>query len=267
MTSEMGVNNSGAESKNSYNSYLQSPEDAQTMEAMYGKPPAPEPVVAVAPPPVQVSETDRNFAAMRDEMSRQRRENEELRYNLELWKSQLTKQNQPVPEIESIDRSEPLTRGAYEEDMTGKFRQMQQQIADLQFKVTENTVASKYSDYDEVVEKYTVPLVKEKPHLADGIRSAENKPLFAYELGKMQRELEQSRQELQRAKSQYSYQQAPTASQPVSSPQLRMLENAMKPGSLSMTGGQGTFVPQTVNYATMSDAEFDAFYKANTRDH
>lgn len=253
-----------------YNSYLQSPEDEEVYAQFLAKSKPPAPMEAVAPPPpapVAPAVPDK-LAEMQVEMERQRRENEELKYNLELWKSQLTKQNQPVPQIQQIDRDEAMTRGVYEDDVGNRMRQLEQQIADLQFKVTETGVSSKYSDYDEVVEKYTVPLVQQKPHLREGIQNASNKPLFAYELGKMQRDLMQSQQELQQVKSQYSYQQAPAqAPTQVSSPQLRMLENAMKPGSLSMTGGQGTFVPQVVDYANMSDAEFDKAWKANTRDH
>jgi hypothetical protein len=248
--------------QNTYNSYLQDPEDRAVYEARYGKPPAPEPVAVVAPPPpVQPPARDK-FADMEMEMARIRRENEEYRYNLDLWKTQLAKQNQPAPPIQQIDKDEALTRGVYEEDVSSKMSALERQIADLAFQVTQNGVQSRYADYDEVIEKYTVPLANQKPHFADTIRNAPNKPLVAYELGKKEQEIQQLRAQLDQQKSNYTYQQAPAPS-----PQMRMLENAMKPGSLSMTGGQGTFVQQKVDFASMSDSEFDAYYRENTRNH
>ncbi len=256
------------ENEEIYNSYLKSHEDRANYEAALGTPqqlaPAPqvqEAPVAVAPPAAPVRD---QFAEMQSEMARQRRENEELRYNLELWKTQLTKQNQPVPQIQQLDEDEALTRGVYEEDVSSKMSALERKIADLEFQVSQNSVQSKYSDYDEVIEKYTVPLANKNPYLAETIRSAPNKPQVAYELGKQERELQQLRAQLanQPAPTQYAYQQVQAPS-----PQMRMLENAMKPGSLSMTGGQGTFVQQKVDFASMTDEEFDAYHRKVTRDH
>jgi len=251
-----------------YNSYLKSHEDRSNYEAAMGTTQQAAPVAPVQEAPLPVAPVAApvrdQFAEMQSEMAKQRRENEELRYNLELWKSQLSKQNQPVPQIQQLDDDEALTRGVYEEDVSSKMSALERKIADLEFQVSQNSVQSKYADYDEVIEKYTVPLANKNPYLAETIRSASNKPQVAYELGKQERELQQLRAQVagQPAKQQYAYQnvQAP-------SPQMRMLENAMKPGSLSMTGGQGTFVQQKVDFASMSDAEFDEFHRKVTRDH
>lgn len=251
-----------------YNSYLKSHEDSATNAAPMGIPtiaPAQQmQEVPVSMVPVQAAPVRNELAEMQSEMARQRRENEELRYNLELWKTQLSKQNQPVPQIQQLDEDEALTRGVYEEDVSSKMSALERQIADLQFQVSQNSVQSKYSDYDEVIEKYTVPLANKNPHFAETIRSASNKPQVAYELGKQERELQQLRAQLanQAAQPQYAYQQVAAPS-----PQMRMLENAMKPGSLSMTGGQGTFVQQKVDFANMSDAEFDEYHRMVTRNH
>lgn len=234
-----------------YKSYLQSFE-GQTPEVAQVQEVAPQPQAAPMPD---------KFAAMEQEMARQRRENEELKYNLDLWKAQLTKQNQPAPPIQQLDQDDAMTRGIYEQDVGDKMRALEQQISDMQFQMTANAVQARYSDYDEVIEKYTAPLVKDKPHLADTIRNAPNKPLVAYELGKMYRDSQQPRAP-EAPQGQYAYQQVPQ-----SSPQMRMLENAMKPGSLSMTGGQGSFMKQKVDIASMSDAEFDAYHRQVTRDH
>ena len=248
-----------------YNSYLQSHEDRANYEAVYGKS---QPSAAVAEEPVPVAPVvpqapvRDQFAEMQTEMARQRRENEELRYNLELWKTQLANQNKPVPPIQQLDEDDAITRSVYEEDVSSKMSALERKISDLEFQVTQNNVQSRYSDYDEVIEKYTVPLANKNPHFAETIRNAANKPQVAYELGKKEREIEQLKAQLSQQPQQQSYQQAPH-----NSPQMRMLENAMKPGSLSMTGGQGTFVQQKVDIANMSDAEFDAYCKSVTRDH
>ena len=57
--------------------------------------------------------------------------------------------------------------------------------ADYQARIEELQVAQTHPDYAEVMEKYTAPLLKQKPHLAEGIIGAKNKALHAYELGKM----------------------------------------------------------------------------------
>jgi len=254
-----------SENEEIYNSYLKSHEDQSNYEQVMGKPEqAPAPV---AEAPVYVAPTAPvrdKFAEMESEMARQRRENEELKYNLELWKSQLSKQNQPVPAIQQLDEDDSITRSVYEEDVSSKMGALERKIADLEFQVTQNSVQSKYPDYEDVINNYTVPLANKNPYLAETIRSATNKPQVAYELGKQERELQQLRAKLeqQAQPQQYAYQQV---AQP--SPSMRMLENAMKPGSLSMTGGQGTFVQQKVDFASMSDAEFDAYHRKVTRDH
>jgi hypothetical protein len=253
------------ENEEIYNSYLKSHEDRSNYDSAMGvQQPAPVQVaeVPVAAPVPALPVRDK-FAEMESEMAKQRRENEELRYNLELWKSQMAKQNQPVPAIQQIDNDEALTRGVYEEDVSSKMSALEKKIADLEFEMTRTAVQSKYHDYDEVINNYTVPLANKNPYLAQTIRDASNKPQVAYELGKQERELQQLRAQVaQQPTQQYSYQQAQAPS-----PQMRMLENAMKPGSLSMTGGQGSFTPQKVDYANMSDAEFDAAWRKNTRDH
>lgn len=243
-----------------YRAYLQSYEDQSKVAPVVQEEVIPEVPQAPAAPVAPVRD---KFAEMESEMARQRRENEELRYNLELWKSQMAKQNQPVPAIQQIDNDEALTRGVYEEDVTSKMTALEKKIADLEFQVTQASTQSKYHDYDEVINNYTVPLANKNPYLAETIRNASNKPLIAYELGKQEREIQQLKAKLeQQSAPQYAYQQAQAPS-----PQMRMLENAMKPGSLSMTGGQGSFKEQKVDFASMTDAEFDAFYRKNTRDH
>ena len=88
------------------------------------------------------------------------------------------------------------------------------------------------------MEKFTIPLMREKPHLVQGIQGAQNKALFAYELGKL---AQQSRQ---------------VQAQPqVSETAQRIVENARRPGTLSSAGGQSV-LSKADYFATMSDAEF-----------
>lgn len=204
-------------------------------------------VTAPAPAEPQMTMQEQNFKALREEVDRIKaeRENERREYsqNLDMLKANMT-QNMPRPE-------KPKMFGDMKDDdipNVGELRNAwNQKEQEYQARIEELQVAQQHSDYAEVVEKFALPLVKNKPHLAQGILGAENKALFIYELGKMAQQLQ-------------SAQQAPPTPQPPpqaikSSQAERIVENARKPGTLSGAGGQGT-LSKADYYATMSDAEF-----------
>ena len=124
-------------------------------------------------------------------------------------------------------------------------REWEQREAVYQAKLEELQVQQTYPDYAEVIEKYAIPLVKQKPHLAEGLRGASNKALFAYELGAMAREMQQVKAVPQKSES-----------------AQRMVDNSRKPGTLSQAGGQSA-LSQADYFATMSDKEFHKFATRN----
>jgi hypothetical protein len=117
--------------------------------------------------------------------------------------------------------------------------------SNYQARLEELQVQQAHPDYAEVIEKYALPLVQQKPHLAEGLRGATNKALFAYELGMMAKQM-----------------QAPQVTQTRSENAQKMVENSRKPGTLSQAGGQSV-LSKADYFATMSDKEFLAMAEKN----
>ena len=137
----------------------------------------PEPVQTVQEP----SQQELNFKALREEIDRIKVERDEFRLNLDLLKANAQQLKTPPPEpkkfLDGMDEHEipnvQEIRKAFE-----------QREAEFQSRLEEIQVQQQFADYNEVLEKYTAPLLKQKPHLAEGIYGARNKALYAYELGK-----------------------------------------------------------------------------------
>lgn len=178
-----------------------------------------------------------NFKALREEVDRIKGERDEFRQNLDLLRATVQHhQNYQPPEPKKFldgmgDNEVPNVaeiRHAFEE-----------REAEYQARLEEIQVQQSHPDYIEVLEKYTAPLLKQKPHLAEGIYGARNKALYAYELGKM-------------AQGQQAPTPVPTT--PSANAQ-RIVENAKKPATLAQAGGQSV-LSKADYYASMSDQEF-----------
>lgn len=201
---------------------------------------SPEEMVVTQEP--QSNEKELNFRALADEVNRLKaeREAEKREYQLNLEMLRANMQQQPAP------KSEPQKKmfdGMEESDVpnVGELRrEWADREAGYQARLEELQVAQQHPDYAEVIEKFALPLVKEKPHLAEGIQGARNKALFAYELGKMAQKMKMN--------------EAPTQS-PIAQ---KIVDNSRKPGTLAQTGGQGT-LSKSDYFATMSDADFIKF--------
>lgn len=189
-----------------------------------------------------------NFRALREEVDRIKAEKEaerkEYQLQLEMLRANLNQQ-QKQPEAPP----KRMFEGMRDDDVpsVAEIRQeWAQREADYQAKLEELQVAQMHPDYAEVIEKYTLPLVKQKPHLVEGIQRSSNKAFMAYELGKMAQQL-QTIQQPTPAKSENAQ---------------RIVENSRKPGTLSQAGGQAA-LSQADYFATMSDADFMKFANRN----
>lgn len=185
------------------------------------------------------SQQELNFKALREEVDRIKSERDEFRQNLDLLRANVQQQqHQAQPKQESRQ----FLDGLKDNDIpnVAEIRQaFEQREAEYQLRLEELQVQQAHPDYAEVLEKYTAPLLRQKPHLAEGIHGARNKALFAYELGKM-------------------IQGQQVASQPPTQPSAiaqKIVDNAKKPGNLAQAGGQSR-LSQADYYATMSDQEF-----------
>jgi hypothetical protein len=195
------------------------------------------------------SKQELNFKALREEIDRAKTERDELKQNLEILRANVASKPQELPKersmFEGLQKDDIPNVGDIERVFKEREEAYQARIEELQ-------VAQQYPDYAEVIEKFALPLVKQKPHLAEGIQGARNKALFAYELGKMA-------QQMNIAQQPKIVEEAPTQKTTIAQ---KIVENARKPGTLSQAGGSGS-LSKADYYASMSDAEFAKFASKN----
>lgn len=196
----------------------------------------------------EVNPQAEHFRALREEFDRIKAEREqekrEHQLQMDMLRANSNRANQPEQQ-----RERQFLDNLSDEDIpsVGELRkEWQEREAGYIARLEELQVMQQNPDYAEVVQKFALPLVQSKPHLAEGLRGATNKAMFVYELGKMAQAMQQ-----------------PIASAPQKSEAAqRMVENARKPGTLSQAGGQGT-LSKADYFATMSDKEFMQFAARN----
>lgn len=224
----------------------------QRQEPLVQAPITPEETVSNSrhSPLEEVSRQELNFKALREEVDRIKAERESERkqhqQDIDLLRANLAQQQyqqQPAPKpkrlLEMEDGEIP--------NVAEINRAWEQRERDYQERLEELQVAQQYPDYAEVLNKYTAPLIQNKPHLAEGIQGSRNKAMFAYELGKLYQQQQQA------ALPPAPQVQAPPQPSPIAQ---RIVENAKKPGTLSgASGGTGT-LSKAEYFATMSDSEF-----------
>ena len=191
-------------------------------------------------PPV-VNPQAENFRALREEVDRIKAEKEaekrDHQMQLDMLRANLANQQPRQPE----PQPKGMFDGMKDDDVpnVGELkREWEQREANYQARLEELQVQQMHPDYAEVIEKYALPLVKQKPHLAEGIQGARNKALFAYELGKMAQAMNQ-----------------PAVQQQKSETAQRIVDNSRKPGTLSQAGGQAA-LSKADYFASMSDQKF-----------
>jgi hypothetical protein len=178
-----------------------------------------------------------NFKRFREEIDYVKRDRDELRQQLELLRRNQAPQEQKrlVPEK---DEDDYVSIREFEQVLEQREKNYAERLTELQF-------AQSHPDYNEVLEKYTKPLINEKPHLWEGINSASNKALYAYELGMMAKSLKEQQDhnpQVQKAKA--------------------MVANSRKPQTLSGAGGS-TPLTNVTDYANMPTDDFMKLYQRN----
>ena len=226
---------------NSYQQESEYPVDASLMDA---------PAKADAPEAAQpdVNPQAEHFRALRDEVDRIKAEREsekrEHQLQLDMLRANIDRQARPAP---TPPQEKQFLDGMKEDDIpnVGELRkEWAQKEAAYQSRLEELQVAQQYPDYAEVLQNFVAPLIRQKPHLGEGIRNSQNSALMAYELGKMAQQAQARPVETRSENAQ------------------RIVENAKKPGTLSQAGGQGA-LSKADYYATMSDQEFMRFAGRN----
>lgn len=197
-----------------------------------------------------------HFRALREEVDRikQDRESERRDHQLQidmlranLNNQQPQKQQPPAQKpFDGMEDSDVPNVAEIRREWQNLQSERAQQEASYKARLEELQVQQMYPDYAEVIEKFALPLVKQKPHLAEGIQGATNKALMAYEIGKMAQQLQQQTQ--------------PATSK--SETAQRIIDNSKKPGTLSQAGGQAA-LSKADYFASMSDQEFMKFATKN----
>lgn len=202
---------------------------------------SPEDAEVAAPEPENNPQSE-NFRALREEVDRIKAEREaekrEHQAQLEMLRANMAQQKPAEAQTKKMFEGMEDTDVPNVRELRTEWERRE---AEYQTRLEELQVAQMHPDYAEVIEKYAVPLVKQKPHLAEGLQGARNKALFAYELGKMAQQMQTS---------------APAAVR--SENAQRIVDNAKKPGTLSQAGGQAA-LSKADYFATMSDKEFMQF--------
>ncbi len=127
------------------------------------------------------SKQELNFRALREEVDRIKAEKKELEYNMDLMRANMAQRPQ-----ESSIKPKKMFDGMNDDDIPNVSeirKEWDQKESQYQSRIEELQVAQQYSDYAEVIEKYALPLVKQKPHLAEGMCShkAFHFPVLAYQ--------------------------------------------------------------------------------------
>lgn len=194
----------------------------------------------------QVNPGADNFRALREEVDRIKaeREAEKRDYQLQI---DVLRANMVQPQAQKLPEApqKRMFEGMQDNDVPSVAEIRQEwgnREAEYQARLEELQVQQAHPDYAEVIEKYALPLVRQKPHLLQGIQHSSNKALMAYELGKMAQQMQQVQQT------------QPKAASPSVNAQ-RMVDNSRKQATLSQAGGQSA-LSQADFFASMSDAEF-----------
>ncbi len=212
-----------------------------------------------APEPV-INPQSEHFRALREEVDRMKadRETERREHQLQLDMLRVNMAQQQNQQVRQPETQQPkkMFEGMEGNDIPNVDeirKEWAQREIDYQARLEELQVQQSYPDYAEVLEKFVAPLVKNKPHLLEGIQRATNKAMFAYELGKMEQAKYQPPQVVA---------PAPEAPPQRSESAQRMVDNSRKPGTLSQAGGQAA-LSKADYFATMSDKEFMKFASRN----
>jgi len=199
----------------------------------------------------ELSDKELNFRALRDSVAelKAEREAERARYERELeeLRAQMHQAHKQEQKNALDDQSDDdlLTVGKYRQTVREMQEQHQRELQQLRVEQEEMKARVQYSDYDEVMEKYSIPLLKTNRDFARAFQASENKANFAYELGLMAMAKQNASQPAPE----------PVAPEPSRNAQ-RMVENARKPGTLSNARGGQASLSKADYWATCSEADF-----------
>ncbi len=196
------------------------------------------------------SKQELNFKAFREEIDRKIGEIDQLKASREADRQEfqlqvdLLKANQSPQQQESKKLFDKM--GDDDIANVGELRrELQERETAYQSRLEELEFQQQHPDYTEVLNKYLIPLIKEKPILVKAIERNPHPSAYAYELGMLAKRANE-----------------PIAAATKSETAQRIVDNAKKPTTLAQSGGQSV-LSKADYYATMSDQEFMRFANKN----
>jgi len=204
-----------------------------------------------------VSEKEFNFRALRDSIAQEKaeREAERQRYQqeLEMMRSQIQNSQGNIPvkkgALDDLADDDLMTVQKFRAVQQEQQQRYQEELNSLKYENLENRARLQHSDYNEVMENFSIPLLRNNRDFARAFQAAENPAEFAYELGRMQQAMQV---------------REPSPPEPQINRQAeRIVENARKPGTLSSARGGQPTLSQADYIAKMSDKEFAAYVQKN----
>ena len=201
-----------------------------------------------------------NFRALRESIAQEKAERELERrrheQELERMQYQIEQMSRSTNEsqisrksaLDGLEGSDLMTVEAYKKAQEEQYGRYQEEITALRYENLENRARLQHSDYNEVMEKYSIPLLRSNRDFARAFQAAENPAEFAYQLGRMQQNTQAPQPMVQN--------QAQDNAE-------RIVSNARKPGTLSSARGGQASLSKADYYASMSDAEFAEMVQKN----
>lgn len=219
--------------------------------------------------PVQTPESNpqaENFRALSQEVERIKagRDADRKDYEMQLQILKANLNQPPQAQQQAAPRVQKMFDGMQDDDVPNVAelrKEWSERENSYQERLEELQVAQRFPDYQEVIQKHLVPLIQQKPHLANVIQASSNKALVAYELGMMAKAATPLTA-VESALAQATPPQ-PRSDTPVSAAvrgvetAQRIVDNSRKPGTLSSAGGSGT-LSKADFYASMSEKDFAA---------
>ena len=210
----------------------------------------------VTPESDALSDKEMNFRALREELTQMKQEKERLEQNFDTWKRELArapaKAEPPVKRfVDDLSNDDYLTgaqlKAALQEQERAFREDQHKKDQENALMLNEVLTKAKYSDYDDVVSKYGIPLIEQEPDLADAFLAAKNKPGYLYKIGVMAMQSQQPRTEPARRSEQAK----------------AVVANSQKPRTLSGDVSGAQKMNPTDYYESMSDADFLKMVRKN----
>lgn len=199
------------------------------------------------------SEKEFNFKALRESIAQEKAEREAERqryqYELENMRSQINSRAEPQKgALDDMSEGDLMTVEKYRKAQAEQQQRYEAELTTLRYENLENRARLQHSDYDEVMDKYSIPFLRNNEDFARAFQVAKDPAHFAYTLGKMQ--------------------MTPEPTQRAPEPQIsrdaeRMIQNAKKPGTLSSARGGEPTISKADLYSQMTQAQFDALVAKN----